>query len=267
MSKSKIFTNKYTISALILLLCMAVDIFLHKGMSRVMLPASFTNKIQPYGIQPAKQPLVIYQKKWLKAVNSTSLMLNLDSATAGLELDLYLDTLKNTFFVYHDSSNVSDESLEKLLSIYKQRNLKSSLWFDLKNLSYHNCRQALHVIDRLNDSFSIKGKTILETSDAACLTPLYKDGYYTSFYVPFFNPYELKETDFVNIMDSIANVLRKNSACAVSGYYFQYPALKKFFPNYPILTWSDISYSSIVSYTFNRSLQNDTLVKVILYNH
>lgn len=245
---------------------MAVDVILHKGMSRVMLPSSFTDKIQPYNIQPVHQPLKIDQKKWIKAMNSVSAMQEIDVAAPGIEFDLYLDTNAHTFFVYHDSANISKERLEQLLAVYKQRNLQSSIWFDLKNINTQNCTKAITLIQELNDSFSIMGKTILETSDGNCLTPLYNAGFYTSYYVPFFNPYEMKENDFVHMVDSVADVLKNHPACALSGYYFQYPALKKFFPSYPFLTWSDVSYSSIVSYTFNRTLQNDSMVKVILYN-
>ncbi len=245
---------------------MAADILLHKGMSRVMLPSSFTEKILPYKIQPLKRHLIIKEKKWIKAVNSISLISKVDSAVAGLEFDLYLDTLKNKFFVYHDSSGVSIESIDQLLTVYKKRGLKSSLWFDLKNISTLNCKKAIELLDELDDSFSLKEKTIIETSDATCLTPVFHAGYFTSFYVPFFNPYEMKETDFIRTIDSVAALLIKHPACALSGYYFQYPALKKFFPNYPLLTWSDVSYSSVVSLTFNRSLRNDSMVKVILYN-
>ncbi len=245
---------------------MAVDVLLHKGMSRVMLPSSFTDKIKPYKIQPVNKPLIIKGKKWAKAVNSISLLQEIDSTVPGLEFDLYLDTIQNKFFVYHDSSGISSESIDQLLSLYKQRNLKSSMWFDLKNISAKNCNKAIRVLNNLHDSFSLKGKTIMETSVADCLTPLYDAGYYTSFYVPFFNPYEISENEFVHNMDSIAGLLVKHPACALSGYYFQYPALKKFFPSYPLLTWSDVSYSSVVSLSFNRSLQNDSMVKVILYN-
>jgi len=44
MKKEGLLTNKYTLSALILLAIVVGDVIIHRGLSRVMLPASFTNQ-------------------------------------------------------------------------------------------------------------------------------------------------------------------------------------------------------------------------------
>ena len=266
MSKIDFIKNKYSISVLILLVCMGVDILLHRGMSRVMLPASFTQRITPYLLKPFHREIRITEKAWDKAINSTEAVSRLDTKTPGFECDVYFDTSKHTFYVYHDSLRISHTTMDEILHAYKKQGLTASLWLDMKNLSNVNCAAANKEVDRLRDLFGMSGKMIIESSVPSCLESFYNSGYFTSYYVPFFNPYQEEEHKIISMIDSIAAVLKKYPACALSGYYFQYPALKKFFPNYPVLTWADRSWVSIVSLTFNHQLMNDSMVKVILYN-
>lgn len=266
MSKIDFIKNKYSISVLILLVCMGADILLHRGMSRVMLPSAFTEKIKPFNLDPVFNPVSITGKSWLKEVNTAERLQNLDPATPGFECDVYFDTTLHQYFVYHDSTKISGQRLDSLLSIYQQRDLKSSIWFDLKNLSNLNCNRAVAEMNRLHSIYDLSGKTIIESPEATCLQQFFNQHYFTSYYIPFFNPYKMEETQLVESLESIAATLKKYPTCAISGYYFQYPVLKKFFPNYPILTWSDRSRTSVVSLAFNRQLQQDSLVKVVLYN-
>lgn len=266
MSKIDLIKNKYSISFLILLVCMGVDILLHRGMSRVMLPASFTEKLSPFSFKPLHQNVVISEKAWVKAVNSTDAINLLQQKNAGFECDVYFDTSIHRFYVYHDSLKISQTFLEEIFTLYHKRNLTSSIWLDMKNISSANCQPAINEVNRLRDSFDLSGKMIIESSVPGCLQPFYQAGYFTSYYVPFFNPYVEEEPKIISMIDSIASILRSYPFCALSGYYFQYPVLKKFFPNYPILTWADRSKISLVSLTFNHQLMNDSMVKVILYN-
>jgi hypothetical protein len=105
---------------------------------------------------------------------------------------------------------------------------------------------------------------IIESTAAENLAPFQEKGFFTSYYVPLFNPYLITEDSLVTILNAVSANLEKYPASAVSGYYFQYPVLKKFFPNYPILTWSTHSFS-LVSYAFNMQLKKDKMVKVVLY--
>jgi len=121
--KKGFLTNKYTISVIILLAVLATDVLLHQGMSRVILPESFTDKRSPITQLPAcknqlivkgKNQLIVKGKKWIKAVNNLQLAANIDSSCKGFETDVYFDTAKNTFFVYHDSSVISSLDIDRL---------------------------------------------------------------------------------------------------------------------------------------------------------
>lgn len=265
MKKKISLTNKYTLSVLIMLAYLATDIILHKGMSRAMLPASFTNMRIPQDFSKCEQPLFVKGKKWIKAVNTVKKIELLTTGAAGLEIDVYFDETKNYLHVYHDSAGYSQLNIEAILKVYQARKLSSSIWLDFKNLSAANEKQSLKYISFLRLKYKLQNKIIIESSFPEFLQSFCDSGFFTSYYTPFFNPYLCSQEMLNNHIDNISNVLNKYKVCALSGYYFQYPALKKYFPGYPILTWSDNTNFSFITNYFNRKLLNDTHVKVVLF--
>jgi hypothetical protein len=265
MKKTYFLLNKYTFSLLMLLLCLAADIILHKGMSRVLIPKSFTVKRIPQYLKLSQQPLIVSDKKWIKAVNTVQKMERLPAGTAGLEMDVYFDTSKNILKVYHDSSESSRPFIEDILNVYKVRQLSASIWLDFKNLSPANKQKSVKYISFLRRQYLLQNKMIVESSAPQCLPVFCDSGFFTSYYTPFFNPYLLTENQINNVIDTIATNLKKYPSSALSGYYFQYPLLKKFFPNYPVLIWAENDRYSFVSNIFNYSLGSDPQVKIVLY--
>jgi hypothetical protein len=265
MKKFCFITNKYTVSVLILLCLLLADVILHKGMSRVIIPSSFTDKIIPVSLPLCDQPLLQKNKHWIKAVDNIELMQKLPENTAGIECDVYFDIPKNHFEVYHDSTAPSTLDLDSLLVVYYSKKLDANIWLDFKNLSGENSIPSLNEITRLKNKYNLTKQFIVESSSPQFLKTFCDSGYFTSYYVPFFNPYQATENEIIQFADSVRSNLTKYPASAVSGYYFQYPVLKKFFPNYPILTWIDNASISVVSYVFKRQLENDESIKVILY--
>ena len=257
--------NKYTLSLFILLLCLGMDIILHKGMGRVILPKSFTDKISPQKFHRCEQPLMINEKKWVKAVNTLKRIQQLNADAAGFEMDVYFDTAKNYLAVYHDSSEQGYPKIEEILKVYKERKLSCSIWLDFKNLSAQNEKQSLNYMLLLREEHHLQNKLIVESALPQYLQSFCDSGFYTSYYTPFFNPYLLTEKEVIQAIDTIASNLKKYPVAALSGYYFQYPLLKKFFPDYPLLTWSEKSNFSLISSAFNRMLLKDDQVKIVLY--
>jgi hypothetical protein len=265
MKKFGFITNKYTVSVLILLCLLLADIILHKGMSRVILPAAFTDKIKPVNLPLCHQPLLQKDKHWVKAVDNIELMQKLPANTAGIECDVYFDIQKNHFEVYHDSARLSTLNLDSLLTVYASKKLNANIWLDFKNLTSDNSIASLNEITRLRNKYKLFNQVIVESHNLQPLKVFCDSGYFTSYYVPFINPYQATENEIVTFTDSIRTNLTKYPTSAVSGYYFQYPVLKKFFPNYPILTWADHASISVVSYVFKHQLEHDESIKVILY--
>lgn len=265
MKDNRFLTNKYTLSAIILLACLAADIILHKGMSRVIIPSTFTDKRKPQRFQSCAATLITNSKYWIKAVDNTTLMEGLPAATAGFECDVYFNKTLNHFQVYHDSAHLSELDADSLLAVYKKRNLSASVWFDFKNLDASNAPASLKVAMQLRRKYALENKLIIESSSPENLRAFCDSGFFTSYYVPYFNPYLITEDDLIYNLDSITNNLKKYPVTALSGYYFQYPVLKKYFPNFPILTWTDKSDISLISKLFNTHLENDAQIKIVLY--
>ena len=224
MKKKSVIRNKYTLSLLILLLSLVLtDIILHKGMSRVILPESFTDQRSPHNFTPCEQTLLINGKKWNKAINTVQRIAQLPVDAAGFEMDVYFDTAKNYFQVYHDTAVYSNLNIESILKVYQTRKLTASIWLDFKNLSVENERKSLNYLMSLRQQYNLQSKLIVESSLPQCLQSFCDSGFFTSFYTPFFNPYLLSEKEEVQMIDSISSSLKKYPAAALSGYYFQYP--------------------------------------------
>lgn len=266
MKTKAFFTNKYYLALLVLVMLLLADVMLHKGMSRVILPESFTSLRKPQHPGYCLPNLINKNKQWQKAVNTGSQLQQLDHSLAGFEMDVYFDLKKNMFFVYHDSSNISQISLLQQLAIYRQRKLSASIWLDFKNLSDTNAVAALQKLQTLQKDFNLQQKLIVESPQIKNLSAFCKAGFFTSYYVPYFNPYLMQENELVAQIDLLAANLHKYKVSALSGYYFQIPMLKKFFPTANLLTWAEASPISVVGPIFNHQLLADNQIKVVLYN-
>ena len=265
MKKKKVLLNKYTVTVFILLTYFATDVLLHKGMSRVLFGASFTDQRKPVMLNACMQPLQVNGKRWVKAVNTIDLVNELPADAAGFEMDVYFDTAKNCLLLYHDSTEYSTLRIEAVLGVYQTRKINASIWLDFKNLSATNEQQSLKYIAALRNTFGLNNKLIVESAHPECLQSFCDIGFFTSYYTPFFNPYQENEAAVINYIDSIKKQLEHYPVSALSGYYFQYPLLKKYFPGFPILTWASDSKLSAVGYFFNRKLNTDQQLQVILY--
>lgn len=265
MKKFGFITNKYTISVLILLCLFLADIVLHSGMSRVILPASFSDKIKPVTLPLCSNVLLFKDKHWISSVDNISILEKLPGNTPGIECNLAFNPLKKHFELYPDS--VVDYSLnaDSLLAVYSNKKLQANIWFDIKGLTKDNLDPALAEMIRLKDKYQLNGKIIIESPVAELLKTFCDSGFFTAYHVPDTNPYQSTEPEIIRFADSIRNNLVKYPAAAVTCSYVQYPVLKKFFPNYPLLTRADNLSVSIVSYVFKRQLENDEHIRAILY--
>ncbi|MBL0355704.1 MAG: hypothetical protein IPP72_01910 [Chitinophagaceae bacterium] len=264
MKKNRFLLNKYTVTVFILLAYFAGDVFLHKGMSRILFPASFAGERKPDDFLKCEHHLEMKGKNWVKAVNTKERIEKLPADVAGFEMDVYFDTSKNCLLLYHDSAEYSTLHIEAVLDIYQAKKMAGSVWLDFKNLSAANEKLALKYITSIRDQYALRNKMIVESSHPEWLRSFCDSGFFTSYYTPFFNPYQQAEPVLSATIDTITSNLKSFPVSALSGYYFQYPFLKKYFPGFPILTWADDSKCSIVGYCFNKKLQDDPQLKVVL---
>lgn len=101
------------------------------------------------------------------------------------------------------------------------------------------------------------------------LRPFADHGFYTSYYLPSFNPYDISSNELKNYATEIAHNLSSSNVNAISGYYYQYPFMQKYFPDTDLLVWHIDTQEKdnpfdIFAYIIRRQLLNNSQIKVIL---
>jgi len=152
-----------------------------------------------------------------------------------------------------------------LLKEYKGRGLKASTWLDLKNLDDSNYNAAVSALTDLRNKYGLTNKLLVESNRADLLTAFSDSGFFTSYYTPMFNPYQVTDEEIKHWVDSLSSVISKSKVNALSGYYFQYPFLHHYFPNYPVLIWSANDRFSLVNWLFKKRIAGSKEVFIALY--
>ncbi len=248
---------------LIPLLYLAIDAFLHKGMVRVMLPKKF-NQQQYFLESKNKQILNTPNKFWAKAVNTPQALQQIDINTAGCEMDVYFDTLANTFFLHHDDNNNNQFSLDSFLNIYKSQHRPHSLWLDFKNLSTTNEEASLKKLTGLRVQYNLYNKVIVESRFAFLLNSFADNNFFTAYYTPYSLVYSNNAAQNKQYIDSIASQIKTNKISALSGYYFQQPILQQCFPNYPILQWQANDKYCVINWLYKRKVNQNRNILISL---
>jgi hypothetical protein len=256
--------NKYKLMAFIIGLYLLVDVLQHKGQTRVLFPKDFTEAKHELLLPQSKNILINKDKNWQKGVNTRERMNELDVDKAGFECDIYFDTAARSFDVHHDPDKSIGYSLDNLLQLYQQKKMQACIWLDVKNLDDSNAASVLHSLIELRNKYELPNKILVESGRANLLTAFSDSGFFTAYYAPFFNPYKMSK-DEINLMaDSMALVISKSKINALSGYYFQCSFLIHYFPQYPVLTWTDKSSCSLVNFLFWRKINADKSIFIAL---
>ncbi len=259
-----ILRNKYKLMVFIVLLYVGVDIWQHKGQAMLLLPKNFpTHSI--YAASPKiNTGFINSDKHWKKAVNSKDILAGLNKEQSGFECDVYFHSDKNIFQVHHDWDKSTGLNLEDLLLQYQQKELSAGIWLDFKNLDDTNQNASLKQLILLRSKFNLQNKLLVESKRADLLNAFCDSGFFTSFYTPMFNPFKIDDADTNQWVDSLTSVLSHSKVNALSGYYFQYPLLKYYFPKYPVLIWSANDRFSLVNWMFQRKIAADKTVFIVL---
>jgi len=212
-----------------------------------------------------KNILINENKEWVKAVNTKELMNKIRPNCSGLECDIYFDMEKKTFDVHHDPDGSTGLDLDGLLNEYSKRKLGASIWLDLKNLDDSNFNAALAVLIDLRNKYGLTNKLLVESNRADLLTAFSDSGFFTSYYTPMFNPYQVSDKEIKHWVDSLSTVISKSKVSALSGYYFQYPFLRQYFPNYPVLIWAANDRLSLINWLFKRKVAGTKEIFIALY--
>lgn len=257
--------NKYRLMVFIIGLYLLADVLQHKGQTRVLFPKNFVSFKTEAGLPKSKSSLVSQSKDWKKAVNTKARMNELEVAASGFECDVYFDTIKNIFDVHHDADKSVGQDLTGLLDIYKEKKFTASIWLDFKNLNDANAGSALALLIYLRNTYSLQNKLLVESGRADLLSAFSDSGFYTSYYTPLFNPYQIKDAEVKFWADSISTVIKNARVNALSGYYFQYAFLHHYFPDYPVLIWADKQRFSLINRLFRMKVSGDKSIFIALY--
>ena len=257
--------NKYKLIVLGISAYLVTDLVVHKGMVRVMIPKSFPVYTIDSALPGNNNRLINNGKEWAKGINTRALLDKLPKDVHGLECDIYFDRNKHFFDVHHDEGTSTGLNLDDLFQEYLKRELHASVWLDYKNLEEANAVESLSELNRLKEKYGLHQKILVESSRPELLRSFSDSGYFTSFYVPMFNPYLIGNDAIKQWVDTISHKVKNSSVNAISGYYFQYPFLHQYFPNYPILTWSPNDRFSLVNWLFKRKQATDKAVFIALY--
>src|SRR5204863_424200 len=184
---------------------------------------------------------------------------------SGLECDIYFDADKKTFDVHHDPDSPTILNLDELLTGYQQAGLRASIWLDLKNLDDSNVQGAVELLTAMRNKYGLTNKLLVESNRADLLTVFSDSGFYTSYYTPMFNPYQVSDKEIKHWVDSLSSVISKSKVNALSGYYFQYPFLHQYFPNYPVLIWAANDRLSLMNWMFRRQVVECKQIFIALY--
>lgn len=260
-----VFKNKYKLMGLTIILYLFADIAMHKGLTRVLLPKMFRAYKTDSSFPQNKNILINTNKEWVKAVNTKVALDKISKTNSGFECDVYFNEQRNIFEVHHDPDKETGFNLNDLLEAYKKRELQASIWLDLKNLGDSNYSSAVATLTELRNKYRLKNKLLVESSRADLLGAFSDSGFYTSWYTPMFNPYQIADKEVKYWVDSLSTVITRSKVNAMSGYYFQYPFLHHYFPNYPVLIWSANDKFSLVNWLFKKKIAADKDVFIALY--
>ena len=256
--------NKYKLMVFIIGLYLLVDVLLHKGQTRILFSKDFPEPEYVALLPQSKSILINKDKNWTKGVNTKERMNQLNPDNAGFECDVYFDTASKSFDVHHDPGKSTGYRLDDLLQLYQQKKMQGSMWLDIKNLDDSNAKPVLNSLIEICNKYKLQNKLLVESGRADLLTAFSDSGFFTSYYIPFFNPYTLSKTKVNLWADSVASVISKSKVNALSGYYFQCSFISHYFAQYPALTWIDNSSFSLVNYLFQRKLAADKSIFILL---
>ena len=182
-----------------------------------------------------------------------------------MSIEIIINVEKNCFEVHHDEEKDTGLKLVDLLMQYQKQKLKASIWLDFKNLNDSNAAASLTRLIEIRNKFGLQNKILIESDQAGLLVAFADSNFFTSYYTPFFNPYLINDNEATHWVDSISKMLKKSNVNALSGYYFQYPFLRHYFPGYPILIWSGNDSFSLVNWLYQKKIEADTGVFISLY--
>jgi len=135
------------------------------------------------------------------------------------ETDIYIDKTRKDLLVGHDLKKLG-ASLSELLELTQSYGAEK-IWLDIKNLGNENSDILLDILQNLNEQYSIKENILIETNaDGDFLKLITKNGWKTSYYLPYDKITELESYTEKEKFSKDLNILINNSNFSAISYDF-----------------------------------------------
>ena len=130
----------------------------------------------------------------------------------------------------------------KAKALPKQIKTRAKIWLDFKNLSDKNAKQALQELIKICKQTRFKhGDIIVESGDYKALSAFKKAGFYTSYYVPYYDEALLKsnERERERVSAELRAIAASGAVNALSFPYYLYEFIKSLGLKCDLLTWNE----------------------------
>jgi hypothetical protein len=244
----------------LLLFLLGLDVFLHKGQTRVLIGKKFNTT--PYS-NLNKQPLLIAEKVFVKAVNTVERFKNVALNASSVEIDMWYDSSTDKLKICHHLAQYSGLNADVFIPlICANSKVKNSLviYCDIKNLDSTCNKNVLHILNDLRAKNNLQNKMIVECGNPAALDIFFDAGFFTVFYTPVSNPFSNTVSKTNTYLQKVKYAVVNHKICGLSGYYFQIPALQQAFPSMPVFQWQEFYKYSLVGQLYKKKILSDSLI-------
>lgn len=204
------------------------------------------------------------QKIWLHRCNSIEKLQEKHKRYPNIEVDVVFRE-DQKFDVTHDIDTSFGLNLASYFSFFEKE--RGKMWLDIKNLNQDNVDSMLTAMNGLTEQYRIcKERLIIESSCWEALNTLTRDGYYTSFYIPYDDPSGLDNEEQEDFMEELQEIADKQAVSALSFPGEWYVTLKeKLDRPIDLLTWQHRSTQlELLLSTLGKKMLFDPQLKVIL---
>jgi hypothetical protein len=219
----------------------------------------FLYKYSPYRVEF----IGYYHKIWAHRVDSKEKLKAALLFYDGVELDLVFKANENVLDVNHPPTKSINLSFENYLSEIEN---EPYLWLDIKNLTSENSELILSKLIKVLNEHNYSFKNVLiETRYPEALPIFTKEGFITSYYLPF-GLHKKSDSELNLEITKIKSVLENQPKIGISTDYKDYDIIKDHFPDKDKYLWMT---SSITERWFvkTRTILKDEKVKVVLVHY
>ncbi len=177
-------------------------------------------------------PFASPSKIYLHRTDEPKKMVDFKNIYQNFEIDVHF--IDGYFDVGHDGKKYSiGLNLKDMLQIAKNQNGGgynadyARIWLDFKNLTKENEKSSLKELDKICDEIKFdKSNLIIESSNYQSLKSFKQNGYYTSYYVPYYSKDDLSNNKD-KIINEINQIIQSGNISALSFAYYLYDFIKE----------------------------------------